>query len=91
MAVSSTPTVGRWQSFGWNVSEIDGHDIEEILDAFHSIKFNKKPTIIIANTIKGKGVSFMEGTLSFHGKAPSKEQYEIAMDELENSWGNFND
>ncbi|MEM1513983.1 MAG: transketolase [Candidatus Thermoplasmatota archaeon] len=77
------PIAWRWRAFGWNVIEIDGHNIEEILDTFHNIKKNSKPTIIIANTIKGKGVSFMEGTLSFHGKAPSHEQYIKAMSELE--------
>ncbi len=77
------PLAWRWQAFGWDVIEIDGHDIEEILDTFHEIKLNEKPTIIIAHTIKGKGVSFMEGTLSFHGKPPSHEQYIRAMSELE--------
>ena len=79
------PLAWKWQAFGWNVIEIDGHDIEEILGTFHEIKTNKKPTIIIANTIKGKGVSFMEGTLSFHGKSPSDEQYQLAMNELEHA------
>ncbi len=73
----------RWKAFEWEVVEIDGHDIEEILSTFHEIKNNEKPTIIIAHTIKGKGVSFMEGTLSFHGKPPTKEQYLRAMNELE--------
>lgn len=77
------PVAWRWRAFGWNVTEIDGHNIGEILDAFHNIKKNGKPAMIIANTIKGKGVSFMEGTLSFHGKAPSKEEYIKAMSELE--------
>lgn len=77
------PLPWRWQAFGWDVVEIDGHNIEEILDTFHEIKLNEKPTIIIAHTIKGKGVSFMEGTLSFHGKPPSEEQYIRAMSELE--------
>ena len=77
------PLAMRWKAFGWDVIEIDGHDIEEILDTFHEIKLNEKPAIIIAHTIKGKGVSFMEGTLSFHGKPPSYEQYIRAMSELE--------
>ncbi len=77
------PLASRWKAFGWDVIEIDGHDIEEILNVFHEIKHNEKPTIIIAHTIKGKGVSFMEGTLSFHGKAPTHEQYIRAMSELE--------
>ena len=77
------PLAWKWKAFGWDVMEINGHNIEEILDAFHEIKLNEKPTIIIANTIKGKGVSFMEGTLSFHGKPPTYEQYVKAMSELE--------
>ncbi|RLF45556.1 MAG: transketolase [Thermoplasmata archaeon] len=85
------PLAWRWQAFGWDVVEIDGHNIEEILDTFHEIKLNEKPTIIIAHTIKGKGVSFMEGTLSFHGKPPSKEQYIRAMSELEQAERELND
>jgi transketolase len=67
--------------------EIDGHDTEEILEAFRRVSLNEKPTVIIANTIKGKGVSFMEGTLSFHGKPPSEEQHQRAMSELEHAGG----
>ncbi len=81
--LSLEPLPWRWRSFGWDVIEIDGHDIEEILDAFHEADKNKRPTLIIAYTIKGRGVSFMEGTLSFHGKPPSKEEYVKAMSELE--------
>jgi transketolase len=81
MALEPIPL--RWRAFGWSVLEIDGHDIEEILQAFQEAKKSKKPTIILAHTIKGKGVSFMEGTLSFHGKSPSDEQWSKAMNELE--------
>ncbi|RLF51372.1 MAG: transketolase [Thermoplasmata archaeon] len=77
------PLAWRWKAFGWDVIEIDRHDMEDNLDTFHDITLNEKPTIIIAHTIKGKGVSFMEGTLSFHGKPPSHEQYIRAMSELE--------
>ncbi|MEA2053687.1 MAG: transketolase [Candidatus Thermoplasmatota archaeon] len=76
------PIQWRWRSFGWDVIEIDGHDIDEILNALHEADKNDKPTLIIACTIKGKGVSFMEGTLSFHGKPPSDDQYVKAMSEL---------
>jgi len=76
------PIQWRWRAFGWDVIEIDGHNIEEILDAIHEADKNEKPTLIIAYTIKGKGVSFMEGSLSFHGKPPSKGQYIKAMSEL---------
>ncbi|RLF43597.1 MAG: transketolase [Thermoplasmata archaeon] len=76
------PMQWRWRAFGWDVIEIDGHNIEEILDALHEADKNDKPTLIMAYTIKGKGVSFMEGSLSFHGKPPSDEQYLKAMSEL---------
>ena len=66
------------------LGRIDGHNIQEILDAIDKAKSIKgKPTIIIAHTVKGKGVSFMEGSLAFHGKAPSKEQCEKALYELD--------
>lgn len=79
----SDPLHDKWKAFGWNVIEIDGHSIREILTACESAKEVKgKPTMIIANTIKGKGVSFMEGSLKFHGKPPSDEELEIALNEL---------
>ena len=74
----------KWQAFGWNVIELDGHDIARLLDAFDRAKSVKgKPTVIIAHTIKGKGVSFMENNVDFHGKAPNAEQVELALKELE--------
>lgn len=77
------PLAEKWKAFGWEVLEIDGHNFEQILDAFAKAqKVRGKPTIIIAYTLKGKGVSFMEGSVSFHGKAPNKEQYIQAMKEL---------
>ena len=73
----------KWKAFGWNVMEIDGHDMSEIVNG---IKFldesNDAPSILIAHTIKGKGVSYMEDNPSFHGAAPNDEQFEIAMNEL---------
>ncbi len=73
----------KFESFGFYAMEIDGHDIEEIIHAFDMAKHKKgMPTVIIANTIKGKGVSFMEGKIEWHGKAPNKEQYEEAINEL---------
>lgn len=73
----------KFESFGFYALEIDGHDIEEIMHAFQVARQEKgRPTAIIANTIKGKGVSFMEGKAEWHGKAPNKEQYEEAMNEL---------
>lgn len=77
------PLDDKWKSFGWEVIEIDGHDMDQILEAFQKAETIKgKPTVIIANTVKGKGVSFMENNLDFHGAAPTKDQYEKAMEEL---------
>lgn len=77
------PMPEKLRSFQWNVIDIDGHDIQQILDAFENFKRTKgKPTIIIANTIKGKGVSYMEHNLKFHYSAPNDEEYKIAMEEL---------
>lgn len=79
------PVALKWQAFGWNVIEIDGHDISQIFDAYNKAeKIKGKPTIIIAKTIKGKGVSFMENTSDWHGKAPNKEQSEQALKEIWN-------
>ena len=69
------PVVEKFQAFGWNVIQIDGHDFEQILDAFKQARACKgKPTMIVAETIKGKGVSFMENNAGWHGKAPDEEQ-----------------
>jgi len=74
----------KWQAFGWQVIEVDGHDLTQLIDAFEQAKPVKgNPTVIIAHTIKGKGVSFMENNPDFHGKAPNAEQVEIALKELE--------
>ncbi len=77
------PVVNKWKSFGWEVFEVNGHSFEELINAFEEAKKVKgKPQIIIAHTIKGKGVSFMEENNYFHGKAPTKEQKEEALREL---------
>ena len=77
------PIADKWKAFGWNVIEINGHDIKQILDAFEQAKnFKGKPSIIIANTVKGKGVSFMENVVNFHGVPPTKEEEAIALKEL---------
>ena len=73
----------KWLSFGWNVKEIDGHNMHEIIEGMRWLKSNKDaPSVLIANTIKGKGVSYMENNPKFHGAAPNEEQYEIALKEL---------
>ncbi len=77
------PVSDKWQAFGWRVVEIDGHHMEEILKAMEEVKSYKGvPTIIIANTIKGMGVSYMENICEWHGKAPCKEEAEQALKEL---------
>ncbi|UCG70229.1 MAG: transketolase [Thermoplasmata archaeon] len=81
--MSLEPIPDKWQAFGWHVIEIDGHNFKEILTALDQAKEIKgKPTLVIAHTIKGKGVSFMEGAVGFHGKAPDEEQYKQALKEL---------
>jgi len=81
--MSLEPLGDKWKAFGWNVIEIEGHNFREILAAFKKAKDTKgHPTVIIANTIKGKGVSFMEGAVGFHGKSPDKDEYKKAMKEL---------
>ena len=78
------PIGAKFEGFGWNVIEIDGHSFEEILDAFAKARECKgKPTVIIADTVKGKGVSFMEGQAGWHGKAPNDEQAAQAIEEIQ--------
>ncbi|MDA0716535.1 MAG: transketolase [archaeon] len=73
----------KWEAFGWNVKIIDGHNMSEILEGLEFLKnSNQKPNILIARTVKGKGVSYMENNPSFHGAAPNDEQYALAMKEL---------
>jgi len=74
----------KWQAFGWHIIEINGHDLNQILTTLEEArKVKGQPTVIIAHTIKGKGVSFMENNAAFHGKAPTPEEAEIALKELE--------
>lgn len=80
------PIDSKFKSFGFNVINVDGHNIEELINAFDTAKMIKgKPTAIIAKTIKGKGVSFMENQVGWHGKAPNDDQYSIAIKELKKS------
>ncbi len=82
--MSPEPIAEKWKAFGWNVLEIDGHDFEEIENAIdEACNCKGKPTMIIAKTIKGKGVSFMEGIADWHGKACSIEQRDEAIKELQ--------
>jgi transketolase len=78
------PLAAKWQAFGWHTIEIDGHNMRQILAAYEQAESTKgKPSIIIARTIKGKGVSFMENVVNFHGCAPTKEEVVKALKELE--------
>lgn len=77
------PFAYKWRAFGWEVKEINGHNFEEILSAFNNFRYrNQRPLMIIANTIKGKGVSFMEGKIEWHHGVPTGESLETARREL---------
>jgi transketolase len=77
------PVADKWRAFNWEVLEIDGHDMEQILDALQwATNLHQRPRIIVAHTIKGKGVSFMEDQSAWHGKAPNPEQARAALLEL---------
>jgi transketolase len=77
------PVADKWRAFGWHVVEIDGHNMTEIVEALEGAKtFKGMPTIVIARTIKGKGVSFMENVVDWHGKAPCREEAEQALEEI---------
>jgi transketolase len=77
------PLIPKWKSFGWQVIELDGHDIPALQAAFaEAASVKGQPTVIIAHTVKGKGVSFMENNPKFHGVAPTKEEVQLALEEL---------
>lgn len=81
---NTDPLDQKFESFGWSVTEVNGNDVDELKAALKSLPFEKgKPSLIIANTLKGKGVSFMENELKWHHGVPSKEQYEQAIGELD--------
>ena len=77
------PLEDKWNSFGWDVHRIDGHNMRDIMNTLSLPIHSNKPRVIIADTIKGKGVSFMEGDKSWHGVAPNKEDFNRALEELE--------
>ncbi len=77
------PLRAKYEAFNWHVLEIDGHNIESFVDAVNEAKaIYEKPTMIIAHTIPGKGVSFMEGDYHWHGKPPKPEEAKVALKEL---------
>ncbi len=83
---SPYPIAEKFKSFGWNVIEICAHSFDEIEVAFNAAaEFKGKPSVVVANSVKGKGVSFMENQVSWHGSAPNAEQYDQAMAELKNA------
>lgn len=78
------PIAPKWSAMGWHVIEINGHNMQEVVKALdNATEVKGKPTVIIAHTVKGKGVSFMENNVEWHGRAPNREEYERAMKELE--------
>jgi len=82
--IELAPFADKWKSFGWNVIDIDGHDHDELLRAYKTaVASEDKPTVVIANTIKGKGVSFMENNILWHYRTPQGEEYDAAVAELE--------
>jgi transketolase len=73
----------KWRAFNWNITEIDGHDFEGIIRALEqSERVKERPSLILSQTTKGKGVSFMEGKWEWHGKAPNREEGEKAIQEI---------
>jgi transketolase len=78
------PLADKWRAFGWHVEEVDGHDVTAVIDKLKAVqKIQDKPQLIIAHTVKGKGVSFVEADFTFHGRALTKEQAEKAREEIE--------
>ena len=78
------PFEDKWQSFGWETLKINGHSLVELIDAFNLAKNSTKtPTVLIAETVKGKGVSFMENNPDFHGKAPDDDELLLALKEID--------
>ena len=77
------PVAEKWAAFGWEAFTVDGHDFEDLVTALHSAeKIKHKPSVIIAKTVKGKGISFFEGKVAYHGVAPTDNELQQAMDEL---------
>lgn len=82
LRVGLEPLIDKWKAFNWHVREIDGHDIDEILNAFIWKEKVGGPAVIVAHTVKGKGVSFMENKEEWHGKTPDEEEFNLALKEL---------
>jgi len=85
------PFLHKWKDFGWNAIEADGHDLAQLMDAYDAAAGAKgKPTVIVAHTVKGKGLSFVENKVEWHGIAPKKEEYERAIKELDEALSKIN-
>ena len=83
---NTDPVADKFRSFGWDVMEVDGHDVEELERIFKQFPLSPgKPCLVIAHTIKGKGISYMENVLKWHHGVPNEEEYEQAQKELEES------
>lgn len=83
---NTDPLDKKWEAFGWAVKEVDGNDVEALKTVLQSVPFEKgKPSVIIAHTVKGKGVSYMENQLKWHHGVPNNEEYELAQKELDNA------
>ena len=81
--IGIAPVDRKWSAFGWEVIEVDGHDFSLLIESlYRSKEIKKKPTIIIANTVKGKGVSFMQNTCKWHGNVPTQNEYTEAINEI---------
>jgi transketolase len=81
--MSLEPFGEKWRAFGWDVVEVDGNNVEELVNVLEQTpRVSGKPTLIVANTVKGKGISFAENVAKWHHHVPSKEEYQLAMDEL---------
>jgi transketolase len=79
------PVADKWRAFGWHVDDIDGHSMEQVVTALEAARERKEvPTVVLAETVKGKGVSFMENEVDWHGKAPCMEEAEKALEEIRN-------
>jgi transketolase len=80
------PLDKKWEAFGWVVREVDGNDVDALKDAFNRLPFEQgKPSLIIAHTVKGRGISFMENQIRWHHGVPKKEEYELAQQELDHA------
>jgi transketolase len=90
--LDTEPLADKWRAFGWHALEIDGHDLKQVLEAFRQARSHQgSPCLILANTVKGKGISFAENNPAYHNGTMSQEQYELANRELDAVLANLED